>query len=66
MASVRNGLVTVTIRLKPETIESLKEISREEGLGYQTHIRNVLEGHVEKNMVGYDCNESAKPAFTIR
>jgi len=36
------GLQLISIRLQSDLIEELREIAREEGLGYQPLIRNVL------------------------
>ncbi len=42
------GLQLISIRLQSELIEELKQIAREEGLGYQPLIRNVLTRYVKE------------------
>ncbi len=41
------GLQLISIRLQSDLIEELKQIARDEGLGYQPLIRNVLTRYVK-------------------
>lgn len=41
------GLQLISIRLQADLIDELKQIAREEGLGYQPLIRNVLTRYVK-------------------
>jgi len=40
------GLAPISLRLQKELVVKLKAMAKEEGLGYQTSIRQVLTRHV--------------------
>ena len=40
------GLQIISIRLQKSLIDDLKELAREDGLGYQPYIRQLLTQHV--------------------
>jgi len=43
------GLQPVTVRLQKELVEQLKILAKQEGLGYQPLIRQILTRHVREN-----------------
>ena len=45
------GLHSISIRLQREIIEQLKVLAREEGLGYQPLIRQILTRYVREKKV---------------
>jgi len=41
------GLQAITMRLQKELVRQLKNLARQEGLGYQPYIRQILTRHVK-------------------
>jgi predicted DNA binding CopG/RHH family protein len=54
----RLGLQTISIRLQKSLIESLKQLAKEDGIGYQPYMRQVLMRHVRH--LGHERKEKAK------
>lgn len=50
------NLQTISIRLQKNLIEALKELSAENGLGYQPYIRQLLTQHVRSEKRKRDKN----------
>src|SRR5579883_492423 len=44
------GLQSISIRLQKNLIDDLKEIAKEDGLGYQPYIRQILTQHVRNEI----------------
>lgn len=42
------GLAPISLRLQKELVAKLKTLAKQEGLGYQTYIRQVLTRHVRE------------------
>lgn len=42
------GLAPISLRLQKEVVAQLKLLAKQEGLGYQTYIRQLLTKHVRK------------------
>ena len=42
----RLGLQTISIRLQKNLIDNLKKLAKEDGIGYQPYVRQVLMRHV--------------------
>ena len=40
------GLAPISLRLQKEVVAKLKVLAKQEGLGYQTYIRQILTRHV--------------------
>lgn len=48
MLDQRLGLQTISIRLQRNLIDDLKRLAKEDGIGYQPYVRQVLMRHVRK------------------
>lgn len=44
------GLAPISLRLQKEIVAQLKILAKQEGLGYQTYIRQVLTKHVRQSV----------------
>ena len=42
------GLLPISIRLQKRVIEQLKELAKQEGLGYQPYVRQILTRHINE------------------
>ncbi len=42
------GLQAISIRLQRELVEQIKELARQDGIGYQPYIRQLLTRHVRE------------------
>ncbi len=42
------GLQAISIRLQKELVEQLKELARQDGIGYQPYIRQLLTRHARE------------------
>lgn len=43
------GLQAISIRLQKELVEQIKELARQDGIGYQPYIRQLLTRHVRES-----------------
>lgn len=50
------GLTPISLRLQKEVVAQLKILAKQEGLGYQTYIRQLLTKHVRQ---AFDTRETA-------
>lgn len=53
------GLAPISLRLQKEVVAKLKTLAKQEGLGYQTYIRQVLTRHVREAVPDRPKRESA-------
>lgn len=53
------GLAPISLRLQKEVVAKLKTLAKQEGLGYQTYIRQVLTRHVREAVTDQPKRESA-------
>ena len=53
------GLAPISLRLQKELVAKLKKMAKQEGLGYQTYIRQVLTRHVRDTSIASGKKESA-------
>jgi hypothetical protein len=43
------GLQAISIRLQKELVEQIKDLARQDGIGYQPYIRQLLTRHVRES-----------------
>jgi hypothetical protein len=43
------GLQAISIRLQKELVEQIKELAKQDGIGYQPYIRQVLTRHIRES-----------------
>jgi predicted DNA binding CopG/RHH family protein len=53
------GLAPISLRLQKDVVAKLKILAKQEGLGYQTYIRQILTRHVRELAVAEKKKESA-------
>lgn len=53
------GLAPISLRLQKDLVAKLKTLAKEEGLGYQTYIRQILTRHVRNMTNPVNRKESA-------
>jgi predicted DNA binding CopG/RHH family protein len=53
------GLAPISLRLQKEVVARLKTLAKQDGLGYQTYIRQVLTRHVRGAVTDRPKRESA-------
>jgi predicted DNA binding CopG/RHH family protein len=53
------GLAPISLRLQKEVVAKLKTLAKQEGLGYQTYIRQILTRHVREVAAPVEKRESA-------
>ena len=53
------GLAPISLRLQKEVVAKLKTLAKQEGLGYQTYIRQILTRHVREITAPVEKRESA-------
>jgi predicted DNA binding CopG/RHH family protein len=41
------GLEKITIRLQKDLVDELKKLAKDQGLGYQPYVRQILTNHVK-------------------
>jgi predicted DNA binding CopG/RHH family protein len=53
------GLAPISLRLQKEVVAKLKTLAKQEGIGYQTYIRQILTRHVRDLALPVEKRESA-------